>query len=77
MALTLVAISFTLCAMASALQKAPEECAPWVAGNERAAKWFKQTATRSEVQRAKCLSALHRSPQDWTTYNAYFSDASK
>ncbi|BEI97383.1 hypothetical protein CcaverHIS631_0209720 [Cutaneotrichosporon cavernicola] len=29
-----------------------------------------------EKSRSLCLSTLHRSPQDWATYNTYFSDSS-
>ncbi|RSH92395.1 hypothetical protein EHS25_008810 [Saitozyma podzolica] len=60
-----IAISLTLCSMLSALQPIPDECRPW--------------SDSSHEARPKGLAgwALHRSPQDWSSYNGYLSDATQ
>ncbi|CAD6570729.1 MAG: hypothetical protein TREMPRED_005980 [Tremellales sp. Tagirdzhanova-0007] len=83
-----IAISLTICSMASALQPTPTECFPWsppelaVPGHVAVTKtwsWNRIAADErlKEAQRTKCLGALHRSPQDWSSYNGYLSDATQ
>ncbi|KLT43514.1 hypothetical protein CC85DRAFT_48640 [Cutaneotrichosporon oleaginosum] len=77
--ITDLAISFTLCSMASALQKVPQECEPWDTtytthpGEDSAVRHPKE----KERRRGRCLAVLHRSPQDWATFNTYFSDSTQ
>lgn len=54
-----VAISLTLCAMASALQKHPAECDPW-GPESRPRGWFSKPLEKGDVQRAKCLEWVSR-----------------
>ncbi|KAK4685594.1 hypothetical protein P7C73_g4553, partial [Tremellales sp. Uapishka_1] len=73
------AISLTLCSMRSALQPLPSECSPWSPFSSTGLvpkKWQWRKEKENVEQRAKCLGALHRSPQDWSSYNGYLSDAS-
>ncbi|WVQ80220.1 hypothetical protein IAT38_002325 [Cryptococcus sp. DSM 104549] len=80
-----VAISFTLCSMQSALQAIPSECFPWSPHVEnpddhRAVQrwiWPSKKNVPEEQQQTLCLGALHRSPQDWTSYNGFLSDATQ
>ncbi|WVF69565.1 hypothetical protein IAT40_004343 [Kwoniella sp. CBS 6097] len=80
-----LAISLTLCSIESALQTIPTECQAWsphaeLSEDGRPARqgWFRQQAPGEEPdQQAKCLGALHRSAQDWSSYNVYLSDATQ
>lgn len=79
-----VAISFTLCSMQSALQPVPSECLPWWKSSEPPVKkisriisvWSNTPPGESDRQ-ALCLGAIHRSPQDWNSYNTFLSDATQ
>ncbi|ODO07793.1 hypothetical protein I350_03372 [Cryptococcus amylolentus CBS 6273] len=77
-----IAISFTACSMRSALQPIPSECSKWsfqdgAAGSIPTVYTFWRWSEVEEDQQRSCLSALHRSPQDWTSYNGFLSDASQ
>ncbi|WWC86675.1 uncharacterized protein L201_001552 [Kwoniella dendrophila CBS 6074] len=80
-----LAISFTICSMQSALQKIPSECSQW---NPFSSDGLNQNENYSlgsdlpehndlQEQQASCLSALHRSPQEWSAYNVYLSDTTQ
>ncbi|OXG12580.1 hypothetical protein C366_05391 [Cryptococcus neoformans Tu401-1] len=79
-----VAISFTLCSMQSALQPIPSECLPWWKSSEPPVKkisriisvWSNTPPGESDRQ-ALCLGTIHRSPQDWNSYNTFLSDATQ
>ncbi|WVQ75810.1 hypothetical protein IAR50_005443 [Cryptococcus sp. DSM 104548] len=80
-----IAISFTVCSMRSALQAIPAECSMWWYQEEstgsgsddyRVWHWLDEKEVVADQQHL-CLSALHRSPQDWTSYNGFLSDASQ
>lgn len=79
-----IAISFTLCSMQSALQPVPNECLPWWQLSEPPVKkpsrimsvWSNTPPGESDRQ-ALCLGAIHRSPQDWNSYNTFLSDATQ
>ncbi|EIW71032.1 hypothetical protein TREMEDRAFT_59976 [Tremella mesenterica DSM 1558] len=77
-----VAISLTLCAISSALLPIPTECSAWygqpgmeTARTKSITRWMKGDGEGRNL--AKCLGALHRSPQDWTTYNGYLREATQ
>ncbi|WVO14785.1 hypothetical protein L204_102423 [Cryptococcus depauperatus] len=79
-----IAISFTLCSMQSALQPAPNECLPWsqhieqqrLSQNTGSIVW-PSSEHNSSHQQSRCLGAIHRSPQEWTSYNAFLRDATQ
>nr|XP_019046920.1 hypothetical protein I302_03524 [Kwoniella bestiolae CBS 10118]OCF25850.1 hypothetical protein I302_03524 [Kwoniella bestiolae CBS 10118] len=82
-----IAISFTICSMRSALQQVPIECGLWhPSETEQDREEISKTNFEREgdhdleylqTQQAACLGALHRSPQEWSAYNAYLSDATQ
>ncbi|WVO24001.1 uncharacterized protein IAS62_005360 [Cryptococcus decagattii] len=79
-----IAISFTLCSMQSALQPLPNECLPWwqlseppVRKPSRIRSVWHPTSQGENDHQALCLGAIHRSPQDWTSYNTFLSDAAQ
>ncbi|XAO24566.1 hypothetical protein I312_103370 [Cryptococcus bacillisporus CA1280] len=79
-----IAISFTLCSMQSALQPLPNECLPWwqlseppVRKPSRIISVWHPTSPGENDHQALCLGAIHRSPQDWNSYNTFLSDAAQ
>lgn len=52
---TTVAISFTMCSLASALQNLPVECIDWTAGSKPWSFWKDHAGQRKEMQRSHCL----------------------
>ncbi|KAI5449317.1 hypothetical protein NCC49_004819 [Naganishia albida] len=75
-----VSIALTLCSITSARQQPPSECEVWsvFASDQAGAEGWRNMpdggATNVD-KRGRCLEALHRSPQDWSSYNGFLSNA--
>ncbi|KAK1921771.1 hypothetical protein DB88DRAFT_499159 [Papiliotrema laurentii] len=65
-----LSIAFTICSMFSASQPVPHECSFW------ASIPTKPPEALSPDPR-DCLAVLHRSPQDWSTYQGFLRDATQ
>ncbi|GHJ88186.1 hypothetical protein NliqN6_4588 [Naganishia liquefaciens] len=75
-----VSIALTLCSVSSARQQPPTECAAWTPSHLSTTGsdgWREMPgdAKPDVEQRGRCLEALHRSPQDWSSYNGFLSNA--
>ncbi|WVQ69507.1 uncharacterized protein L199_007727 [Kwoniella botswanensis] len=83
-----IAISFTICSMQSALQHVPVECSSWnptnydggTGGSDQMYPGTDDGSSDAKLLQEKqtsCLGALHRSPQEWSAYNAFLSDSTQ
>ncbi|OCF58566.1 hypothetical protein L486_03053 [Kwoniella mangroviensis CBS 10435] len=83
-----IAISFTICSMQSALQHVPVECSSWNpanynVGTDESDQMYPGTDDGSsdvehlQEKQTSCLGAIHRSPQEWSSYNAFLSDSTQ
>ncbi|KAJ9103576.1 hypothetical protein QFC20_004732 [Naganishia adeliensis] len=74
-----VSIALTLCSITSARQQPPTECDAWSAiGFQTEGEGWKDMpgSDATDVdRRGRCLEALHRSPQDWSSYHGFHSNA--